>query len=97
MPNSPENPLASVDSESLDELFVRDPLSLTEPDIDRITLQLIKGFRIEREVWETEKAKAKLSGKKVSGASTKKKQKQAVLESIKSGPAKIDLGAIMKT
>lgn len=92
---TPRNPLDSVDPLEIEELFSRDPLSLTEEDISEITQQLVRAFRAERLAWEDEKAKAKITGKRTSGVRTKKLQKKAALEAIKSGSAKLDLSAIV--
>lgn len=97
MPNSDQNqnPLAAVDPNSLEELFSRDPLSLTALEIETTTASLVRALRAERLVWENEVKKAKLTGKRVSGGTTKKLQKAAALKAIASSSAKLDLGAIM--
>lgn len=94
-PGVTSNPLTEADPHEIEELFSRDPLSLTEEEISEITAQMVRMLRAEREAWEREKEKAKLTGKKMSGTRTKKLQKKAALEAIKKRGAKIDLGAIM--
>jgi len=91
------NPIAEVSPVSLDELMDRDPLELTEGDIAEITKHLVKTFRAHRLVWEKEKDKAKITGKRVSGAVVKKKQKkEETIKNIKEKGAKIDLSSLLK-
>ena len=87
--------LAGADPMSIEELFSRDPLDLTQEDVEEITVRLVRALRAEREAWEQEKAKAKATGRKVSGNTTKKVQKKAALEAIKKESAKIDLGSLI--
>lgn len=89
------NPITSeLTSEPLEDLFERDPLSLTQEDTDRIAKNLVEIFRKQREVWLTEKSRAKETGTKVSGVRTKALQKQATLEKIKEHGAQINLDDI---
>ena len=55
--NSPVSPLAEAQPESLQELFDKDPLLLTDPDVERIVTELRKA----RDLW----AVAEKKGKKV--------------------------------
>lgn len=48
------SPLATVDPASVTELFSRDPLDMTNADIDAI----IEHMRRERSTWETKQAQA---------------------------------------
>ena len=89
------NPLKDADPASIDELLSRDPLSLTEDDVKRNVRQMVLMLRAERAAWEKEKTAKKASGKRMSGATTKKMQKEAALEAIRKAPAKMDLSAIM--
>ena len=89
------NPLKDADPASIDELLSRDPLSLTENDVKRNVRQMVLMLRAERAAWEKEKTTKKASGKRMSGATTKKKQKEAALEAIRKAPAKMDLSSIM--
>ena len=89
------NPLKDVDPTSIDELLSRDPLSLTEEDVKHNVRQMVIMLRAERTAWEQEKTTKKASGKRMSGATTKKMQKEAALEAIRKAPAKMDLSAIM--
>ena len=89
------NPLKDVDPTSIDELLSRDPLKLTAEDVQQNVRQMVIMLRAERAAWETQKTTNKASGKRMSGATTKKAQKAAALEAIKKAPAKIDLSAMM--
>ena len=89
------NPLTTADPNLIEELFSRDPLSLTEEELDENVRLLVIAFRSERETWEREKATAKLTGKKLSGQSTKKLQKEEALKRIKEMDTKISLADIM--
>lgn len=88
--------LNSTDPYSIEELLDRDPLEITEEEVEENTKLLVAGFQTERDIWITEKSKAKLTGKKVSGNTVKKKQKEAVLEQIKNSSVKIDLSKMMQ-
>lgn len=88
--------LNSTDPYSIEELLDRDPLEITQEEVDANTDLMIAGFKTERDIWITEKAKAKLTGTKVSGNTVKKKQKAAVLEQIKKSSVKLDLSKMMK-
>jgi hypothetical protein len=54
------NPLREASPESLNELFERDPLSLTDSDVESIVQQL----RVARSKWAEEEAQKQRSGKK---------------------------------
>jgi hypothetical protein len=54
------NPLREASPESLNELFERDPLSLTDSDVESIVAQL----RVARSKWAEEEAQKQRSGKK---------------------------------
>ena len=85
-------PLSETNPESIEELLDRDPLSLTEEEIDRNIEFLIKGLRAEREVWASD---VKANGGKTSGSRVKKTQKEAVKDKLAAmGTAKIDLSNI---
>ena len=87
-------PLSSTNPQSIEELLSRDPLELTEEEVTANTKQLIVMLRTEREVWEREQSKAKLTGKRTSGQTTKKLQKQAALDKIRNSSAAIDISDI---
>lgn len=88
--------LAGVSPEEIDELFSRDPLDLTPKEVDTITWTLVEVFRAEREIWEREQSKARITGKKSNGTRTRKLQKKAALEAIKNASSvKIDLNKIV--
>lgn len=89
------NPLESVDPQSIDDLLRKDPLKLTQEDLIQNTRQMVIMLRAERMAWEKDCQGAKISGKRRSGATTKKLQKQAALDAIKNSPAKLDLSAMM--
>lgn len=90
-----ENPLKDTDPTIIEELLSRDPLFLTEEDVDKNTSILVVALRAERTAWEREKAKAKITGKKLSGQTTKKAQKAEVLKKIRENPAQLSLSAIL--
>jgi hypothetical protein len=54
------NPLREASPESLNGLFERDPLSLTDSDVESIVQQL----RVARSKWAEEEAQKQRSGKK---------------------------------
>lgn len=89
------NPLETVDPQSIDDLLRKDPLKLTQEDLVQNTRQMVIMLRAERLAWESEVSKAKITGKRRAGATTKKLQKAAALEAIKNAPAKLDLSAMM--
>lgn len=64
LPVPATNPMAEVSSNSLDELFDRDPLELSKQDLELI----VQAFRAQRIRWEadgsTEPKKAKAADKK---------------------------------
>jgi len=62
MSDLPTSPLAQAKPESLAELFERDPLTLTDPDIERIVQEL----RSARDRWIIQEKK----GKKVAASGT---------------------------
>ena len=64
----PESPLTEPDPRSLNDLYSADPLSLTNPDVDRITDDLIE----KRDLWIKEEAAAGAQGRR-----TKKVYKEA--------------------
>lgn len=91
------NPLSTTDPTSIEELLDRDPLELTEEDFDETVKLLVVAFRKEREVWEEEKIKSRVTGKRVSGGTTKKRQKEEVIKKIReSSSAKIDISKMFK-
>jgi hypothetical protein len=55
-----QNPLREASPESLNELFERDPLSLSDSDVESIVQQL----RVARSKWAEEEAQKKSAGKK---------------------------------
>ncbi len=57
-----ESPLAEAEAESLDELIARDPLQLTDSEVDRLKIPM----RERRAEWQRKEALAaqKKSGKK---------------------------------
>lgn len=81
---------------SIEELLSRDPLDLTQEEIEENARLMVKLLREERKVWETEKSKAKLTGKNYSGTATKKLQKEAVLKKIRETSVKVNVGDILK-
>ena len=85
-------PLSATNPETIEELLDRDPLSLTEEEIDKNVEFLVKALRAEREVWA---ADVKANGGKTSGSRVKKTQKEAVKDKLAAmGTAKIDLSKI---
>ena len=60
MTEANESPLKEADPRSLDELYSADPLSLTDPDVDRIVDNLVE----KRDLWAAAEAKAASTGKK---------------------------------
>jgi hypothetical protein len=56
----PAQPLREADPASLNELFERDPLSLTDSDVESIVAQL----RVARSKWAEEEAQKQSRGKK---------------------------------
>ena len=66
----PQSPLSEADPASLNELFARDPLSLSNQEIDQITAAL----RAQRAKWAQEEATggAKKAGKVANQAVTAK-------------------------
>lgn len=81
--------------QSIEELLDRDPLALTEEELAETKRILVTALREERKIWELEKQKSKITGVRVSGNTTKKLQKAAVLEKIKNAPVSINLSALM--
>lgn len=64
--------------ESWEELFSRDPLSLSAEDVEVITRRLVEMARAEIEVWNSEKRTAATTGTRMSGLATAKKQRTAI-------------------
>lgn len=58
--NQSKSPLSEVESDSLGELFARDPLGLSDRDIERICIEL----RAQRARWQQDEVKAKNKPKK---------------------------------
>ena len=59
-PASPVNPLTEASPQSLDELFSRDPLELSNQDIAVIVAK----FRALREQWLVDEAQGKTKGRR---------------------------------
>ena len=55
-----ESPLSEANPKSLDDLYVADPLSLTDDDVDRI----VSDLRQKKVLWEKEDAEAQSQGRK---------------------------------
>lgn len=91
--------LDQTDPYSIEELLARDPLDLTEEDIDTNTKLLVSALRSERREWDEAQLKAKVTGKRVAGNTVKKAQKKAaketIIEEIKNSSVKIDLTKII--
>lgn len=56
----PETPLSEANPRSLDELYAADPLSLTNPDVDKI----VGDLREKRALWLKEESEATAQGRK---------------------------------
>lgn len=76
---------------TIDELFSRDPLSLSEEDLLETTRLLIHMNREVIRTWNTEKAVAAAAGKQLSGPAVKKKQLSAERQAALSFVPSIDL------
>jgi hypothetical protein len=59
----PENPLSTIDPQTLDELFSRDPLLLSQQDLSEI-VQVLREQRAKWEASTTEGAKPRGAGAK---------------------------------
>lgn len=59
---------------SIEELLSRDPMTLSEATLQENVELLVKLCRQETAIWREEMEKAAASGKRLSGARTKKKQ-----------------------
>lgn len=70
LPIIPASPLAEVDPASLNELFSRDPLKLSDQDIDK----MVEIYRAQRLRWKQEEATGgpKKAAKIANNAETKK-------------------------
>ena len=55
-----ENPLTEVDPLSISELFARDPLDLTQTDLEK----MVEYYRINRAKWATEESSAVKEGRR---------------------------------
>lgn len=81
-PLAQETPLAEAEAFSLDELFSRDPLDLTDDDLRKIVHEL----RARRSQWAQEEEAAQKEGRKVRSSVAKKplseEEKKAALASI---------------
>jgi len=62
------NPLAEAKSDSLEELFSRDPMGFTTQDLDRVIME----FRRQREKWTLAEAKGAKAPKQPKAAEGKK-------------------------
>lgn len=62
---------------SIEELLSRDPLSLSEEDLEKTTRLLIQMNREQIRVWNEEKERAEKEGRSISGQAVKKKQLSA--------------------
>jgi len=54
-----ESPLSEADPKSLDDLYVADPLALTDNDVDKI----VDDLRQKKALWESEDAAAQSQGR----------------------------------
>jgi len=70
LPATTTSPLSEVDPASLNELFARDPMDLTNQDLDKI----IAALRAQRLKWKQDEASggAKKAAKIANAAETKK-------------------------
>lgn len=67
---------------TIDELLARDPLKLTEADLDQNVKILVKLVRAEREVWKAAKAKATANKTRLNAAAIKKEQAKAARRAL---------------
>jgi hypothetical protein len=74
---------------AIEELFSRDPLSLSEEDLLETTRLLVAMNRENVRIWNEEREKAARAGKSLSGVATRKKQHTAEQQIAMS---QIDLG-----
>ena len=72
------NPLTEAKPTSIDELFSRDPLSLTDDDVALIVDQL----RAHRRLWAAEEKSSKKSGKRTNSVGIAKAAKNLKLEDL---------------
>lgn len=75
MEASTPNPLNSIsEAPSLDELFSRDPLQLSDTDLERI----IETLRTQRTAWVKEAKEAKAKGKSIPNKMTREQAANAL-------------------
>jgi hypothetical protein len=72
------NPLDEASPESIDELFDRDPLELSDQDVDKIVARL----RQDREAWAADEASAQTSGKCTKRQPNRIPQSQLKIETL---------------
>lgn len=58
----------------IEALLARDPLSMSESELERVTAKMVELCREDIRIWNEERASATKKGKKPSGARIKKKQ-----------------------
>lgn len=73
------SPLAEAKPESLDELFSRDPLSLSDSDVD----QIVDSLRAHRRLWAQEEKSSKKAGTRTNSVGIAKAAKNLKLEDLK--------------
>lgn len=61
-------------AETIEELFARDPLLLTEEDLTTITEELIRLTWSHRAEWVKERDSARADNRRISGTAVKKRQ-----------------------
>lgn len=66
IPPEPQSPIET--------LLARDPLSMSEAELERVTAKMVELCREDIRIWNSERASATKAGKKPSGSRTKKKQ-----------------------
>ena len=58
----------------IEALLARDPLSMSEAELERVTTKMVELCREDIRIWNSERASATKKNKKPSGARIKKKQ-----------------------
>jgi hypothetical protein len=70
------NPITEADPNSLAELFSRDPLSLSDADIDKIVAE----YRKQREIWQLADNQGKPAPRKPAAPKIKQSTEDALKE-----------------
>ena len=78
----------AYDAVTIDELLSRNPLKLTEEDVNENVRLMVELSREERRIWEEEQTRAKTEATKPSGSRTKAKQRSVERQAA---AAQIDL------